>query len=506
MTKPDLEQLRRKAVIMARYSSDNQTELSIEGQLEVCRKFAQDYNYTIVNEYIDRAVSGRHVEKREAFQQMIKDASKREFEAVIVYKLDRFARNKEDSVKYKALLRQFGVKVVSATQMIPDVPEGVIFEALIEGYDEYYSLELAQKVLRTFKIKRREGKFLGGRIPYGYKIVDHEYIIDEEEAANVRYIFEEYNKGKSISQISKELHESILDYDKVRKILLNKKYYGALEHCGEEIEDVIPAIIDKGTFLLANKNLKERTRSKVYVRSTDILSLPNVVHCGICNQPLVCSSGTSAVSKNRYYYYKCRCGCTLKPINAFKMEDDIYNNIIYHISKNAVYIANKSAEIIEKGSEGMLLNQLKKKLAAVKRKLTNIYDAIEDTGYKKEYKARIEALEAEQKQIENAIKGATGMQVSKEQILEYMTSLTKGKETNPEFRHELLLSIVEYVSVDNEKVIVVCKNNKEKANDVLTDTKFAISALGEGREANYELKVYKHCFVFSFARRDKKAA
>ena len=340
----------KNAVIMARYSSDNQNELSIEGQLEVCYNYAKNNGYKVVHEYIDRAVSGRHAENREQFQQMIRDASLRQFEAVIVYKLDRFARNKEDSVKYKSLLRKYGVKVISATQMIPDVPEGVIFEALLEGYDEYYSLELAQKVLRTFRIKRREGKFLGGRIPYGYTIENHEYKINEEEARNVRYIFSKYNEGVSVREISDQLNIPTLDYNKCRKILLNKKYYGCLEHLGEDIEDVIPAIIDKATFLLANKNHKERTRTKTYVKSTEVLALPNKVHCGICGEPLVASSGTSGGNGSRYYYYKCHCGCTLKPINAFKMEDEIYKNIIYHISKNAVYIANKTVEYIEKSS------------------------------------------------------------------------------------------------------------------------------------------------------------
>ena len=485
---------------MARYSSDNQTELSIEGQLEVCYNYAKQNGFNVIREYIDRAVSGRHAENREQFQAMIKDASKREFEAVIVYKLDRFARNKEDSVKYKSILRKFGVRVISATQMIPDVPEGVIFEALLEGYDEYYSLELAQKVLRTFKIKRREGKFLGGRIPYGYEIVDHEYKIKEDEAENIRFIFNKFNDGMSVSEIAKELGEPGLDYDKCRKILLNKKYCGTLEHQGEEIEDVIPAIVDKSTFLLANKNHKQRTRTKVYVRSTDVLSLPNKVHCNICGEPLLTSSGTSGGNSSRYYYYKCKCGCTLKPINAFKLEDNIYKNIIYHISKNAVYIANKTVEYIEESSEGMLVRGLKKKQSTIKRKLTNIYNAIEDMGYKHEYKARIESLEAELAVVENTLKSATGLKITKEQILDYMDKLTKNKDENPNFRHELLISIVEGVYIDNEKVVVVCKNNNENANSILTDKKFANSALGEGTEENYELKISKDYWSFTIKR------
>ena len=106
----------------------------------------------------------------------------------------------------------------------------------------------------------------------------------------------------------------------------------------------------------------------------------------------------------------------------------------------------------------------------------------------------MESLEAELKVVENSIKAAKGFKVTKEQILEYMDNLTKDKDTNPNFKHELLLSIVEYVSVDNDKIIVVCKNN-EKANPIFTDKKFAISSLGDTKEAIYELKVKRDYFI-----------
>ena len=142
----------KNAVILARYSCEKQTELSIEGQLDVCYKYAKENDFNIIGEYIDRAESGR-TDDREQFQNMMRDAALGTFEAVIVYKFDRFARNKVESVVNKNRLMKLGVKVISATQLIPDAPEGVIFESIIEAYDEYYSLELAQKVLRTFKIK-----------------------------------------------------------------------------------------------------------------------------------------------------------------------------------------------------------------------------------------------------------------------------------------------------------------------------------------------------------------
>lgn len=125
-------------VIYARYSSDNQREESIEGQLRECRAFAEKSGIEIVGTYIDRAFSAR-TDNRPDFQKMIKDSSGRKFEFVIVWKLDRFARDRYDSAHYKSILRKNGVKVLSATEKISDGSEGILMEAVLEGMAEYYS-------------------------------------------------------------------------------------------------------------------------------------------------------------------------------------------------------------------------------------------------------------------------------------------------------------------------------------------------------------------------------
>ena len=146
-----------KAVIYARYSSDRQTEQSIEGQLRECQEFAEKEGIIIINNYIDRAISGK-TDNRPAFQQMIADSSSHEFEYVIVYKLDRFARNRYDSAIYKAKLKKNGVKVLSAKENIMDSPEGIILEGLLEAMNEYYSAELSQKIKRGMRENRIKGK------------------------------------------------------------------------------------------------------------------------------------------------------------------------------------------------------------------------------------------------------------------------------------------------------------------------------------------------------------
>ena len=170
-----------KAVIYARYSSDSQREESIEGQIRECTAFAEKNGITILRHYIDRAFSAR-TDNRPEFQNMIKDSSKKLFDMIIVWKLDRFARNRYDSARYKAQLKKNGVKVVSATEVISEGAEGIILESVLEGYAEYYSADLSEKVIRGRTENALKCKFNGGTLPIGY-------IIDEERhtAANLHH-------------------------------------------------------------------------------------------------------------------------------------------------------------------------------------------------------------------------------------------------------------------------------------------------------------------------------
>ena len=120
------------AVIYARYSSDNQREESIEGQIRECTAYAEKNDITIVKHYIDRAISAK-TDNRPEFQQMSKARDKKLFEIVLVWKLDRFARNRYDSARYKTQLKKNGGKLMAATEIISEGPEGIILESVLEG-------------------------------------------------------------------------------------------------------------------------------------------------------------------------------------------------------------------------------------------------------------------------------------------------------------------------------------------------------------------------------------
>lgn len=154
-------------VIYARYSSDNQREESIEGQLRECKDFAKRNDITIVDSYIDRAFSAT-TDRRPAFQKMIKDSAKNMFDVIIVWKLHRFARNRYDSAHYKAQLRKNGVKVISANENISEGSEGIILESVLEGMAEYYSADLSEKVIRGLTENAMKCKFNGGPITFGF--------------------------------------------------------------------------------------------------------------------------------------------------------------------------------------------------------------------------------------------------------------------------------------------------------------------------------------------------
>ena len=190
-----------KAVIYARYSSDNQREASIEGQIRECTAFAEKNGITVLRHYIDRAISAK-TDNRPEFQNMIKDGNKKLFDMIIVWKLDRFARNRYDSARYKAQLKRNGIKVVSATEVISDGAEGIILESMLEGFAEYYSVDLSEKVVRGMTDNALKCMFNGGTLPMGYVIdAEQHFQIDPVTAPYILDAFKQYDEGTTMKQI-----------------------------------------------------------------------------------------------------------------------------------------------------------------------------------------------------------------------------------------------------------------------------------------------------------------
>lgn len=222
-------------VIYARYSpGPNQTDQSIEGQLRDCTRFCENNNIRIVGTYIDKKQTGRN-DNRTDFQKMLRDSKRKGFTTVVVWKIDRFGRNREEIAKNKAILRMNGVRVLSAKEHIPDGPEGIILESVLEGLAEYYSANLSQNIIRGMRESALKCQFNGSGLAYGYTTdKDHKFQIENDAATIVRLIYKKYDDGEKIADIQRYLQsqgiktmrgKEFTNYG-ISNILRNRKYIG----------------------------------------------------------------------------------------------------------------------------------------------------------------------------------------------------------------------------------------------------------------------------------------
>lgn len=402
------------AVIYARYSWGHQREESIEGQLRECREFALKNNLCVIGEYIDRAYSAK-TDNRPEFQKMIKDSIYKKFNAVIVWKLDRFARNRYDSLRYKMILKKNMVDVISATEKISRGSEGIMLESILEGYAEYYSAELSEKVMRGMTENALKCKFNGGYVPIGYYIDENnQYQIDVITAPYVKDAFVMYASNFSMKEIAEYLKDKgvrtsrnkIINIRTMSTIFRNRKYIGEYSFKDIVIPDGIPPIVPSKLFDEVQKKLDTNQRnSNTEMKQRYILSAK--LRCGKCNSLMCGESGTSITGKV-YHYYKCssvkrHLGCDMKSVRQEEMENAVLKCIVqnYLTEENINIIVKQIMKINKKENAGILL--LKKQYTCVKRNIRNIVDAIADGFYNDSVKDKLRKLEKEKADLEMQI-------------------------------------------------------------------------------------------------------
>ena len=415
----------KKAVIYARFSSEKQNEMSIEGQVRVCSEYAARNGYEIVGKYIDRAVSGT-TDQRHDFQAMIHDSAAADWSAVIVYKLDRFSRNRTESALNRYTLKKNGVALLSAQENIPETPEGVILESLIEGLNEYYSLELAQKVSRSFYDRRKRGQFLGGRPPYGYIVKDKQYFVDELAARDVRYLFDEIEKGRMLRDVASDLKGKDFNvYWAVRNI----KYAGCLVHNGEIIENVIPAIITRQQFEHVQQ-LLDKTQTCAY-RPSYNYPLSGKIFCGECGAKMTGGCAKSGA----YRYYNCKTShrsgqCSLPVVDADKLEDEIVQKFCEIVSapKKRSAVVNAVIAIFKENANSDTVKLVKAAYNKAKRRRDNTVNAIAEMGANAALQAKLSAIENEMQslwgELERAKKGAITKEKVERKLLDVLSAPT----------------------------------------------------------------------------------
>lgn len=473
-------------VVYARYSSHNQNEQSIEGQLEVCRAYAKQNNYNIIKEYIDRATTGTN-DNRPQFLQMIEDSSEKNFEGVLVYKLDRFARNRIDSAIYRDKLKNNNVKLFSAMENIADNPESIILESVLEGMNEYFSVELGQKIKRGMKINADNCYYNGGSVPLGYKLIEvdsiitdangkivkkKKFAINEETAPIVKKIFEMYTKGTLVADIIKYLNDkgiktglgNAFNKNSLRKMLLNKKYIGIYTYKDIEVEDGVPRIIDDDTFnkvqdiMLKNKKAPARARAK-----TDYL-LTTKLFCGHCKEMMTGYSGTSKTGK-LHNYYKCNKSkeklCDKKAIQKDYIEDIVVEQARSILtSENIKKIAETVVKLSKNNLDRTELKRLNKMLKENEKQKANLFDSLKICNIdsvKMSIFEEISKIEESIKRIKNeiAIEESQTILLTVPQVKFFLVQMKKGSINDMKYRKLLINTLIYKIYLYDDSITII---------------------------------------------------
>ena len=403
------------AVIYARYSSDNQREESIEGQIRECTAYAEKNDITIVKHYIDRAISAK-TDNRPQFQQMIKDSDKKLFDIVLVWKLDRFARNRYDSARYKTQLKKNGVKLMSATEIISEGPEGIILESVLEGYAEYYSADLAEKVVRGQTENILKGRCNGGRGTFGYTLdSERKFHIDPLASPFVLESFTKYRDGLTMKEIRDWLNENGIKnpvggeftYNSVEHMLKNRRYIGELKFRDVVVPDAIPPIVPLELFDDVQEKIAKNKKAPARRKAEDDYLLTTKLHCGCCGALMFGESGTSRTGEV-HRYYKCatakkKKGCKKKTVRKQWLEDLVVNQTMQLVRDDAAMesIIAKVMELQDRENTNLPLYE--KQLRDAESGIQNMLNAIQAGILTSSTKERLEQLEETKRELEARI-------------------------------------------------------------------------------------------------------
>lgn len=434
-------------VVYARYSSENQRDESIEAQIRAAEQFCKQKDYTIIGTYIDRAKSGTTA-KRPDFQRMINDSQQGLFEYVIVHKLDRFSRDKYDSIRYKKKLKNNGVKVVSILENLDDSPESIILESVIEGMAEYYSKNLSREVQKGLRENAHKCKHTGGLPPLGYNVDSNskKYVLNEEEAKIVKIIYQMYLNDYTSGNIIKKLNE--LGYRTKKKsewtknslisILRNEKYTGVYIYnrsvakdsrgkrnnhkikADEEIiriEGGMPRIIEKETFEQVKAKMEERKKSpsQAMTKTTYLLSGLVKCECGHSMHGNVRRAKRKNLNgeklKQPYVSYRCGCRKTKSSIacdNTEIRKEYLEEYVMSELEKMIIsdYAIEKIVDTVNSHNEDKVnekeevKNRLEVGKNEIEERIANIIKAVTMGFASMELKLELEKLEEQKNKLE----------------------------------------------------------------------------------------------------------
>ena len=462
------------AAAYIRVSTEDQIEYSPDSQVKKIREYAENHQLYIPDDYIfiDEGISGRHAETRPAFMKMIGLAKTKPkpFDTILLWKFSRFARNRQDAILYKSMLRkEHGIDVVSITEQLSDDPTSILIEALLEAMDEYYSINLAQEVKRGMTEKFTRGGVVS--IPaFGYKVVDGEYVPDESKAPIVKKIFTDFNSGVPYKRIAQQLNAmgvktnrgNLFDNRAVEYILSNIVYTGKIRWNPEgkikgdrfHRDKSIPVvdskhepIIEDDLFLAVQQRIQQLKEKHVRYSRQEYAGfmLKGLVRCSDCGSTLVLVSHGQGLQCYRYARGQCNTShyISLNIITEAvisKLESDIeYGDLIIELKRTNSEDSNVHASL----------------LAAEKRKLQRVKDAYEagiDTidEYKTNKAVIMRRIAEIESQMGPTIEDATSKERRVRRNINKVISSLRSPAITEAAKNELLKSFVSKIVYDRK--------------------------------------------------------
>lgn len=470
------------AVAYARYSSDNQREESIDAQLRAIREYAKNKGMIIIAEYKDEAKSAT-TDARPEFQRMIADSARKEFEAVIVHKLDRFSRDRYDSAHYKRILKINGARIVSVLENLDDSPESIILESVLEGMAEYYSRNLARESMKGLKENAYQCKHTEGVPPLGYDVLpDKTYAVNQHEAMAVQIIFNGYADGKGYSEILRELQGyrtkrgSQFGKNSISDILRNEKYTGTFifnrteskiggkrngHKCKPDdkiikIVDGMPRLISDETWARAQLRLKDNVRQGQY-KAKRVYILSGKLYCGKCGAAYVGRVVTSGRGKKQYGHYMCGNRERKKGCDAERISKEYIENLVVNAVCNEL---ESYAEIMAEDTYQFQLRELKElpeaakknavELKKVRDQIQSIVTAIQSGAYHPAMNERLQELSALEARLKE-YKHPNLVIIPKDKILEHLRSFGDFRNESDEVKRRSINMLVDKVWIYDDR-------------------------------------------------------
>jgi len=471
-----------RAFIYCRFSSHKQQELSIEGQRDICQEYADKHNITVVGEYIDRARSAR-TENRADFRRLIRDAMAGVVDCVLVWRYDRFFRDRAESALYRKQLEAAGVHLISVTEFIPDGSAGVITQGMIETVAEYFSAKLSEDVSRGMQ-KAAQHCQVTGSAPLGYRPgADKRWQIDPVGAELVRRIFEWYVSGQPMGELAKQLNReghktargAAFTKSSFTTILRNKKYIGVYEYNGAvSICGGCPRIIEDDLFFNVQRKLEANRHRPGAYKAEVAYHLSGKLFCGHCGAPMAGTAGTSRHGV-RHHYYICnnrrakRCDKKNEKLEAIE-ESVLQAALTMLTDENISYISTEVERRCAENSDSKALPaSLRAQLAEVERQLKNIGMAISKGIITETTKQMLMDAEADRAGLRQQIERATTqaeLEVKAEAVACWLDGFRRGDRSDPDYRREVFGALVHSVYVYDDHLRIVFNVDKAGAAEV----------------------------------------